>query len=111
MRPESYAYMTHMLTPTPGSTSVTVTVNGLPSTDTGADWALYVLEDVSNYGSLTPTVHTYSPVYANGATGTITLASSSDVVLLVVTATPTNTVLDLTSFDNTGRGIIRRRRG
>jgi carbonic anhydrase/acetyltransferase-like protein (isoleucine patch superfamily) len=94
--------MTHVLTPTSGSTSVTVTVAGLPSTDATADWR-YVLEDVSNYGTTSAVVNTYSPVYANNTAGTISLASSTDTVLLVVVATPGNTTLDLTSFDNTAR--------
>ncbi|HVT81714.1 MAG TPA: DUF6055 domain-containing protein, partial [Phycisphaerae bacterium] len=81
--PESYGYMTHVLTPNGTSNSVTVTVAGLPSTDSGADWR-YVLEDVSGYGTANATVNTYSPVYANGTTQTITLASPNDVVLLVV---------------------------
>ncbi len=100
--PESYGYMTHVLTPTPGSTSMSVTVKGLPSTDSTADWR-YVLEDVSNYGTMTPTVNSFSPVYDNGQTGTINLLSSTDTVLLVVTATPGDTTLDLTDFDNTAR--------
>ncbi len=100
--PESYAYMTHVLVPNPGSTSVTVTVSGLPSTDPTADWR-YVLEDVSGYGTANATVNTYSPVYTNGSMQTISLASAADVVLLVVVATPGNDVLDLTSFDNTAR--------
>ena len=70
--PESYGYMTHVLTPNGTSNSVTVTVAGLPSTDSGADWR-YVLEDVSGYGTANATVNTYSPVYANGTTQTITL--------------------------------------
>ena len=70
---------------------------------TRAARAQYVLEDVTGWGTANPTVNTYSPVFANGGTGTITLASSSDVVLLVVTATPNSTTLDMTSFDNTAR--------
>ena len=100
--PEKYAYNTHVLLPTAGSTSVSVTVRGLPSTDSTADWR-YVLEDVSNYGTTSAVVNSYSPVYANGTTGTLNLASASDTVLLVVVATPGNVVLDLTSFDNTSR--------
>ncbi len=100
--PEKYAYMTHVLVPSAGSTSVTVTVNGLPSTDSGADWR-YVLVDLANFGTTNPTVISYSSAFANGAAATFNIASATDTVVLVVTATPSNTVLDLTSYDNTAR--------
>ncbi|MGC4033448.1 MAG: DUF6055 domain-containing protein, partial [Tepidisphaeraceae bacterium] len=95
--PEKYAYMTHVLTPTSGSTSVSVTLSGLPSSDTGADWR-FTLQAVGADG-----VTRYSPVFTNGQTGTLAILPTDTKVMLQVVATPGNTTLDLDSKFNTKR--------
>ncbi|MFT3787317.1 MAG: DUF6055 domain-containing protein [Tepidisphaeraceae bacterium] len=95
--PEKYAYMTHVLTPTAGSTSVTATVNGLPSADATADWR-FTLQALGADG-----VTRYSTVFTNGQTGTLAILPTDTKVMLQVVATPGNATLDLDAKANTKR--------
>jgi len=90
--PDNWAYQMHNLTASAGAT-VTAQIRGLDLPGTGEDWR-WCFAAISAGDNVR-----YSPMYAPGSQS-FTLTASETQVLLIVTATPAATAMDLGTLNN-----------
>lgn len=90
--PDNWAYQMHYLTASAGAT-VTAQIRGLDLPGVGEDWR-WCFAAISAGDNVR-----YSPMYAPGSQS-FTLTASETQVLLIVTATPATTAMDLGTLNN-----------